>query len=253
MDKLAFQTDAESLTAALDWWREAGVEHDFQDEPTCWLKPPETPASAPIAEHRPAGNSAPTLDTPAPTLDRANWPGELSAFNQWWLNAPWLDAGPAASRVPPRGQAQPEMMIIVPEPESDDGDTLLSGLQGKFLEAILSACDIGMDQVYIASVLPRRTPAADWQEIAAQGMGDVLRHHLGLVRPERLAVFGTNILALIGNDPPQGPAILRIFNHEERSIPLLAARSLEAMLERPRWKAGLWQTWLDWTATGQQS
>lgn len=248
MENGAFHTEAESLAAALDWWREAGVEHDFQDEPTCWLKSPETPVAAPETKPKPLENSAPAADTPPPSMDRTNWPGGFDAFSPWWLSEPWLDAGPVANRVKPRGSANPQMMIIVPEPESDDRDILLSGPQGKLLEAILRACDIGFDQVYIASVLPRRTPAADWQEITARGMGDVLRHHLGLVRPERLAVFGTNILALIGNDPPQGPAILREFNHEGRSIPLLAARSLEAMLERPRWKAGLWQTWLDWSA-----
>jgi DNA polymerase len=30
------------------------------------------------------------------------------------------------------------------------------------------------------------------------------------------------------------------------TIPMLAARDLAALLERPRWKADLWRAWLEW-------
>ena len=32
----------ESLEGALDWWREAGVDADFSDEPSGWLLEPES-------------------------------------------------------------------------------------------------------------------------------------------------------------------------------------------------------------------
>jgi DNA polymerase len=69
-----------------------------------------------------------------------------------------------------------------------------------------------------------------------------------LAAPERLIVFGANVLPLLGHELPQAPAVLRTFKHEEGTIPLLASRGLPALLAQPRWKAVLWQAWLEWTA-----
>ena len=139
-------------------------------------------------------------------------------------------------------------MIIVPEPEPEDGEILLSGPLGRLLDAMLDAMGIAPDAVYVASALPRHMPMPDWPDLARQGIGQILRHHVNLVRPRRLIVFGGSILPLLGHDPAHSSAVLTHFNHENVSIPLLVARDLTARRERPRWKAGLWQGWLDWTA-----
>ena len=141
------------------------------------------------------------------------------------------------------------MMVIVAEPEADDAGRLLSGREGRLLDGMLLAMGIDPEQVYAASVLPRRTPMADWDVVERRFAG-VLRHHIGLVKPARLLLFGTNILPLTGHDPAHYPAVSRTFNHEGLTIPLLAGKSLAALHERPRWKAGLWQGWLDWTRQG---
>lgn len=161
---------------------------------------------------------------------------------------PALDDGRISGRVPPRGVQGAPLMIVVPEPEREDRDRLMSGPQGKLLDSILAAMNLGADDIYLASVLPRHTPMADWTALAAGGMGRVLAHHIGLVGPGRLIAFGGNILPLLGNDPTHNSSNVREFNHDEQRIPLLVARSLPVLLERPRWKANLWQAWLDWTA-----
>ena len=137
-------------------------------------------------------------------------------------------------------------MVLVPQPEREDSETLLSGPQGKLLDAMLEAMGITPDDTYVASVLPRHTPHADWAAIGAQGMGKVLAHHIGLAAPRSLIAFGSLILPLLGHDPTKSPDILRAFNHEDVSLPLLAGRNLEDMLRRPRWKADFWTSWLDW-------
>ena len=45
MDMPRDHTLGESLAAALDWWREAGVDGDFADEPRNWLEKPEAAAA----------------------------------------------------------------------------------------------------------------------------------------------------------------------------------------------------------------
>ena len=234
----------EDFAAALDWWRDAGVDCDFAEEPNRWLAPNE--AEAKQAERRAVVAEAPP-PPPKPTIDRSGLPQDLAAFRQWWLDDPLLDDGRLSGRVPPRGDQGADIMVIVPEPERDDGEQLLSGPQGKLLEAMLAAMGIGLGNIYLASVLPRHTPMADWAELADKGFGAVLLNHVRLAAPKRVIALGSNILPLLGNDPAHSPAVLREINHEGLTIPLLAGKSLPALLERPRWKAGLWQGWLDWT------
>jgi len=256
MDKRPVPDIAQALSGALDWWREAGVDAVYSDEPLCWTEQkPSEPDLPPVADEpkaqtpaKPRRDQSPTVEpAPAPSIDRAAMPTDLAGFAQWWLTEPALAEGAKSARIAPRGAKGAALMVVVPEPEREDRDTLLGGPQGRLLDAMLAAMELDEAQVYRASVLPRHMPGANWDAIGAAGIGDVLGHHISLVEPKRLAIFGANILPLTGNDPPQGPADLRIFKHKEASIPLLACRSLAALLEQPRWKARVWQAWLDWT------
>ena len=260
------------FTAAMAWWRDAGVDLDFADAPTRWLAeddalsgsgpsavagPPAVAGLPPL----PAARAATVPDQrPAIGGPRAGWPQDLAGFTTWWLSEPALDDGAVRGRVAPRGPAEAELMIIVPQPEATDaaettgiegpdGAALLSGPDGRLLDSILGAMGVAPDRVYYAAVLPRHTPLADWPALTAEGIGEVLAHHIALAAPKRLILFGTNILPLLGHDPAQNGNVLQTFNHEGCTIPLLGALELGAMLGRPKWKAAFWQRWLDWTGT----
>ncbi len=242
-----------AVAGALDWWREAGIDHAYIDDPVQWIAPPsepdpEAPArdDAPPARRTASPREIQKQETNVP--DPSTWPSTLTEFADWWLAEPWLDEGRSGRRVPPRGDVGAKAMIIIPEPEMEDADRLLSGEEGKLLSAMTAAMGLNESELYIASAVPRAIPGEDWGLVAARGMGKVLAHHIGLVKPERLMVFGANILPLIGNDPPQGSAILQEFDQGGAGIPMLAARSLSAMLNRPKWKAGVWKAWLNWQA-----
>ena len=243
MDNGGNSSLAEQFAAALDWWREAGVDYDLADTPHGWIAPEI------MAEPVEPQLAAATKPEPAPPaeIDRSKWPNELSGFAPWWLGEPWLDGGQLAGRVAPRGSQGAQLMILVAEPEREDNAELLSGPQGRLLRAILAAMGLAPDATYIASVLPRHTPHADWEEADARGLGKLACHHVGLVAPQRLIVFGSNILSLLGNDPANFTAGAGEFAHGGTRVPMLADRDLAMLLERPRWKAGLWQNWLDWT------
>lgn len=238
----------QQIAAAFDWWRDAGVDCDFTDDPKCWIVDPAEAAAKAAAPTAPVFIPPKIITPEAPKVEAAAIPGDLPAFTQWWLSEPLLDAGRVAGRVPPRGAAQAELMILVPHPEVNDGETLLSGPQGRMLDAIVQAMGIPTGSTYIASALPRHTPHADWDAAAVSGMGVALAHHIKLVSPRRLLVFGPNILPLLSNDLPNYPADLREFNHEGAKFALLVARELGALLDRPRWKAAFWQRWLEWTS-----
>lgn len=238
------------ITGALDWWRDAGVDCDFLDEPTEWLAEPAMDGEGRPTERRPAHKPVVDIDAapPAPRLDPAALPADLAAFSSWWQSEPLLDDGPPGARVAPQGQAGAKLMVVVEEPEAGDRESLLSGPQGRLLDAILAAFGTRREDVYLASALPRHTPGADWGSLATRGLGQVLAHHIHLVGPERLFVLGGNVLPLVGNELPQRPAVLRSFNHEGVTIPLLASWALPALLGQPRAKPVLWRAWLEWTA-----
>ena len=247
---------AANIAAALAWWQEAGVDCAFADEPTCWLAENAGEKPATGQPNAPSGTPAQpaALRAPAPEPaklppiggDSEQWPQDLAGFADWWLAEPLLDDGRVAGRVSPRGAAGAPLMVLVEQPGPDDAERLLSGPAGDFLDSMLRAMGVAPESAYVAAVLTRHTPLPDWQQLGERGLGRVLAHHIHLAAPQRLICLGGNILPLLGNDLTQTTAGLHVFNHQGRTIPLLPARGLEAMV-RPRARAVFWQRWLDWT------
>jgi DNA polymerase len=240
----------EALPAAMDWWREAGVDHIFHDEPRSWL-PQITQATQSYTPPRIAGSTKDAklpeqqpLEVPTPVA----LPEDLAAFRTWWLNHPGLDSGRVSGRVAPRGDVEPELMIIAPMPESSDREYLLGGPEGKLIDLFLAHAGVAPAAVYRASALPCHSPAADWTTTGQESLGAALRHHIMLARPKRLLVVGFNILPLLGHASAQSPAVSSSFNHEGGTVPMLAVRKIPSVASQPRWKCILWQAWLDWSA-----
>ena len=244
----------DGLTAALEWWREAGVDCDFRDEPRDWLPPREETAVAADTSPSPSQfemKRAPVAEEPPFGGDPALWPQRFEDFSAWWLSEPSLDHGIVMQRIAPRGSANAPLMVLVDYPEASDRDTLLSGPHGALVSAMLRAFGISEEKAYIASVLPRHTPMPDWAALDAAGLGKVLAHHIGLAAPQRLVVFGQHISPLLGHDPALSAANLQEFDHGGWNIPLLVPPGLDVLIARPSRKAALWQRWLDWTGPNQ--
>ena len=250
----------EDFAAALDWWREAGVDCDFHDDVTEWLAAPVTEhAPSPQAEAvvAPTPAAPPTRHAPVPPVENTSpvrfggeeggWPADLAAFAPWWLGDPSLELGGTGPRIAPRGPEQPELMIVVDHPEEQDREQLLSGPEGDLLTGFLRATGIAPGRAYLATLLPRFTPAPDWAQITASGCGAVLAHHIGLVQPKRILVLGRNIPPLLGHDTAQDGKTLREFNHKGRSFPYVEGRGLARMLRSAASKRDLWRSWLDGT------
>jgi DNA polymerase len=234
---------AESLAAAQAWWREAGVDYGYRDEPLGWL-----------ANEEPAGQSTPAATAPKPEPerhpiggDRGGWPQDLAAFGRWWLEEPSLDEGSLYPRVAPRGEAGAALMMLVTMPEAEDRETLLSGAHGRLLASFARAAGLAPGTVAIAAALPRHMPLPDWNALAARGHGDILLHLLALARPQRLIVFGRGILPLLGHSPAQGAPAVSELSIQGRPLPLLWTYAPENLLKSDRERATLWRRWLEWT------
>ena len=138
-------------------------------------------------------------------------------------------------------------MVLVPMPEEADRDRLLLGQQGQLVGNMLTAMGVSEDAAYLASALPRHARHPDWQALADRQLGQVVAHHVNLAAPKRLLVLGRAMLPLFGHDPAQAGAKPRRIEVQGCGVPALASFGPEALLQTPRFRAGLWRGWLEWT------
>ena len=157
--------------SALDWWREAGVDTIVGEEPRDWLS---GKAKAP-----------PVAATPAPAV----LPDTLTAFHDWLATTADLPfVSPGVRREAPAGDADSGLMVLVDMPSPEGG--LLAGEAGALFDKMLVAIGRSRETIYLASLSPIRTPTGIIDEKHAARLGDVARHHIALVAPKTLLVFG---------------------------------------------------------------
>ncbi len=248
---------ADALEAALDWWREAGVEDDYRDETTSWLaepeagqavtspqpkKPPEEPKQTPI-ERAFEGTAAAAQIGGAPEA----LPDTLEKFREWWMSEQSLSPFGPDRRLPPRGVEGAKVMVIVPEPLDGDAEALLSGAPGKFVEAILQAMGIEPHEAYLASALPTPASLPEWSDLAARGLASVTRRHIALAAPHRVLVFGRALAPLFDISPEMArePAVVKA---GDKTLPLMLAPELAELARSAPRRMNFWNRWLEWTA-----
>jgi DNA polymerase len=157
--------------SALDWWQEAGVDVIVGETPRDWLS-----AKA---------KAAPIPSAPAP----APLPDTLAAFHDWLATTADLPfAAPTARRERPVGDPASGLMVLVDMPSPEGG--LIAGEAGALFDRMLNAIGRSRETIYLASLSPIRTPSGIIEDKYAARLGEVARHHIGLVAPKTLLMFG---------------------------------------------------------------
>jgi uracil-DNA glycosylase family 4 len=157
--------------SALDWWQQAGVDMIVGEEPRDWLNPKT--------------KSAPVQAPPAPTA----LPDTLTAFHDWLATTADLPfCSPSARRDLPSGDPASGLMVLVDMPSPEGG--LLAGEAGALFDRMLTAIGRDRETIYLASLSPIRTASGIIEDRHAARLGHVARHHIGLVAPQTLLVFG---------------------------------------------------------------
>jgi len=171
--------------SALDWWREAGVDIVVGEEPRDWLNPKAKAAAA-------AAVAAPPEALPD-TLD---------GFRDWLSTTTDLPfATPNVRRDLPEGDPDSGLMVLVDMPSAEGG--LLAGEAGALFDRMLVAIGRSRETIYLASLSPIRAPTGIIDDKYAARLGEIARHHLGLVAPRTLLAFGDTCgKALVGAKVP---------------------------------------------------
>ena len=152
------------------------------EEPRDWLRP-KSPSVASVVSA-----PAPVAVTPETAL-----PEQLDAFRELLLTSADLPfVSPGAPRVCPAGDPGAGLMIMVDIPAAADcaAGSLVSGESGQLLDRMLAAIGRSRETVYLAALSCLRPADGRIAGEAATRCAALARHHIGLVAPKALLLFG---------------------------------------------------------------
>lgn len=158
--------------SALSWWQEAGVDTLVAEEPRDWLKPKAAP---------------PPAAAPDAALTATELPDTIDAFQAWWrtIALPFPTMG---ARLDPAGDPVSGLMVMTDMPAPGGG--WFEGEADPLFDRQMTAIGRDRGNLYLASLSPLRAMQMRFDAAAAQFLAEIARHHIGLVRPRALLLFG---------------------------------------------------------------
>ena len=226
--------------SALSWWEQAGVDTIVGEEPRDWLTGPK--AVEPKA--------APAVERPASPTEM--FPAELPAFQAWLAATDAIPfAAPGARRLPPAGSASSGLMAITDVPSAEDvaAGQLFSGEQGKlfdnmlrrFAERLLDGARFDRESIYLAPFSPIRPPAGRIDPDGVRFLAEAMRHHIGLVAPKAVLVFGDSCArALLGKPMTQARGAWHQLETPAGSFPAIVTIRPQELLSQPKLRSHAW-------------
>jgi DNA polymerase len=227
--------------SALSWWEEAGVDTIVGEEPRDWLAAPK-PVTARAPEPAPAPPPAPTEALP----------DDLPAFQAWLATTEAIPfASHGGARVPPAGDASSGLMAITDVPSLEDAAAgrLFSGEQGalvdnmlrKFAEGPMDGARLDRETIYFAPFSPIRPTAGRIDPEGVRFLTEVMRHHIGLVAPKALLIFGDSCSrALLGKPMTQARGTWHQVTTPAGSFPAIVTIRPQELLGQPKLRTHAW-------------
>ncbi len=166
--------NAELAASALAWWKEAGVDTLVAEEPRDWLRPKIVAATA--------------LVSPEVGAVAVELPDTLDAFRTWLATAP-LPFPTIGAQLEPAGDPSAALMVMIDMPTQSGG--WFEGEAGPLFDRMLTAMNgLSRDKIYLAPLSPARPLSGRLDPAHTRRLGEIARHHVGLVRPRALLLFG---------------------------------------------------------------
>ncbi|MBO9711786.1 uracil-DNA glycosylase family protein [Sphingomonas sp.] len=231
---------SQELAAALEWWRDAGVDSFVEEAPRDWLAAP-APRVEPAPEAPPAVTEAPLPDT-------------IEGFVAWRLSDAAPEADWHSAILGPTGPASAATMVLtdMPEPDDSNAGTLLGGAAGRLFDRILAAIGETRDSVHLVPLAYARPITGRLPPEQAEQLARLARHHAGLAKPKRLLLLGEAAKrvwpAASGSAPGNRSSDINLPAAEELTDTNVAAiRHPRFLLEHPAAKAEAWKQLIEWS------
>jgi uracil-DNA glycosylase family 4 len=208
--------------SALDWWEEAGVDVIVGETPRDWLNPKAKAAAGP----------------PAPV--QAALPDTLAGYGDWLATTPDLPfVTPGARRAAAAGDPASGLMVLIDMPST--GGELLGGEAGVLFDRMLGAIGRSRETIYLAALSPVRTPTGAIDPKSAARLAELARHHIALVQPRALLLFGDICgKALLGSAVAGARAKWHELATKAGPVKTLVTINPEKLLDMPAWKKLAW-------------
>lgn len=207
--------------SALNWWEEAGVDTLVEEVPRDWLNP-----KAAAAEEKPA---PPPDRLPQTLADLHSWLAETDAL-------PFI--APSAVRIMPAGDPASGLMVLTDMPSEG---RLIGGEAGILFDRMLAAMGRSRETIYLAALSPIRTPTGAIDEKSAAKLAEIALHHIGLVAPQALLLFGDACgKALLGATVAGGRSRWHELQTGAGAIKTLVTIRPEKLVKQPNLKALAW-------------
>jgi uracil-DNA glycosylase len=175
-----------TITAEIDssyaWWRMAGVEEWTGESPAIWFDEP--------ARAKPLRAKAVVAEEAAPAPVAI--PETLDALTEWLMTSDvFASVGPRTRRLAPAGPVGGTMIVVdMPELVDVDAGRLFAGPLEEQVDAVLKAVGLSRDEVYLATMLPGRTPDGRFPAALLGTATDALKRHVALVQPSKIWAMG---------------------------------------------------------------
>jgi DNA polymerase len=165
----------ELAASALAWWSEAGVDTLVAEEPRDWLKPK--------ALASPAVSEPEAMVAPVEAM-----PDTIDAFHAW-LATETLPFPTIGARLAPVGDPSSGLMVLVDMP-TQSGSWFEGEAEPLFDRMLAAMNGLSRDKLYLAALAPARPLNGRIDSTHARRLGEIARHHIGLVRPRAALLFG---------------------------------------------------------------
>lgn len=243
-------TSVEEIESLRDWWSSAGVDLHYNNEPTSLLA-----KAAPVVRHaesKPIDITAPTeskpqfvRESPLPQKFNENYPQQHDEYLNWLSKSDNLvEAQWSRDHVFPTGMVEPEIMIIVGMPEQSGmaQNSLFSEKSAALLTNMLRAIGCDSKQTYLASVSLARSYDGRIEPQFHDTLRNRILHHIGLVQPKRIIIFGDTPSHLFFNENLLTARKNKQFvNYVSAKTEAIATFHPRILIERPEFKAEAWK------------
>ncbi|QJB68312.1 uracil-DNA glycosylase family protein [Parasphingorhabdus halotolerans] len=240
----------QDLIASLqDWWALAGVDTNFVGEPMSLLeqgvkieRTPQMVSETAVSRLPRATEDAPSK---AATAVSENYPLELVAFvNQLSKPENLIEAQWARDFVLPKGNQNPEIMVIVAMPEAQGlaNDSYYAPAERQLVLNMLKAIGCNELNSYFSALSLGRTIDGRLDHSCFEMLKKRALHHIDLVDPKRIIVFGdTAARIFFDQDFLMARQKKQYINHVSSKTEAIATFHPRILLHRPELKADAWK------------
>lgn len=240
------QVSLEMIESLQDWWKDAGVDQHYGDDPQALLcdgtdteskKTPEIGKTvAPQTVARPESVRAPT---PSQAM-----PKSYDDYLVWLSNRSNLVEKESPGEVVlPFGQLNPAMMVVtaMPDRQENEKSTIFSRQGQALVENMLSAMGIDSENSYFATVSAMRPMDGRIPSKLISPLKARFEHLLKLVRPDRIILFGNSCSQIFFEQELLSARQKKLFiNHHTSETEAIVTFHPRTLLERPEIKAEAW-------------